>query len=241
MNDRDWVRDLSNYLRQSFVRLCEVLGQPRPIRDLRSNPPLAVEEAKAFLLGLESSLFHFDENARVQSESLPYPSKDNPGVELCQIFALNPPPPRIVRESICQLATASALVLERGWLPNQIKMGTIDALDYGVDMIVESVAGELLVCVEIKRSVHELQKFGGDFQQCCRRGEHAKADCAFQQNHDMFEFCARYQPAYLWVVAPGHDVCCKLNYFGGMVEFEELETLPRRSHVEFGSSSSSPA
>jgi hypothetical protein len=238
VNDRDWVRDLSNYLRQGLVRLCEVLGQPRSISDLRSNPPLAIEEAKSFLLGLESGLFHFDENVRLQSESLPYPSKDNPGVELCQIFALDPPP-RIVRESVCQLATASALVLERGWQPGQIKMGTVDPLDYGVDMILESDTGELLVCVEVKRSVHELEKFRNDFRQCCKRGAHAKAECAFQQNHQMHEYCVRYKPTYLWVVAPGGDVCFKLSYANGIVDLEELETLPRRSHIEFGSSQSS--
>ena len=240
MNDRDWVRDLSNYLLQGFVRLCEVLGQSRPATELRSNPPLEIEEAKHFLLGLENGLFHFDENVRLQSELLPYPGTDNSKTELCQIFALNPPP-RIVRESICQLATASALVLDRGWLPGQIKMGTVGPLEYGVDMVIESDTGELLVSVEIKRSVHELQKFASDFQQCCRRGEHAKGDCAFQQNHGMFEFCARYEPPYLWIVAPDDDVCFKLSYANQIVEIEELETLPRRSHIEFGFSQMPPA
>lgn len=238
MNDRDWVRDLSNYLQQGFVRLCEVLGKSRPTIELRSNPPLEIEEAKHFLLGMENGLFHFDENLRLQSELLPYPDTDNSKTELCQIFALNPPP-RIVRESICQLATASALVLDRGWLPSQIKMGTVDPLDYGVDMIVESDAGELLVSVEIKRSVHELEKFRNDFRECCKRGAHAKAECAFQQNHQMHEYCVRYKPTYLWIAAPGADVCFKLSYANQIVETEELETLPRRSHIEFGLSQSS--
>ncbi len=182
---------------------------------------------------MDNGLFRFDENARVQSESLPYPSKDNLRTELCQIFALDPPP-RIVRESICKLATASALVLERGWLPGQIKIEAGDVAAYGVDMIVESVAGEALVYIEVKRSVHEVEKFTSDFRQCCKRGAHAKADCAFQQNHDMYELCVRFEPTYLWIVAPGDDVCFKLSYANRIVEIEELETLPRRSHVEFG-------
>ena len=128
MNERDWARDLSNYLQQSFRRLCEVLGQSRPVGELRPNPALGVEEAKHFLLGMESGLFYFDENARLQSESLSYLGTDNSSTELCQIFALNPPP-RIIRESICQLASASALVLDRGWMPSQIKMGTVGPLD----------------------------------------------------------------------------------------------------------------
>ena len=233
MNDRDWVRDLTNYLQQGFVRLCEVLGQSRPTAELRSNPPLEIEEAKHFLLGMENGLFHFDENVRLQSEVLRYPGTDNSKTEFCQIFALNPPP-RIVRESICKLATASALVLERGWLPGQIKMEGGDAAAYGVDMFVESAAGEVLVYIEVKRSVHEVEKFTSDFRQCCNRGAHAKAECAFQQNHDMFEFCVRNEPTFLWIVAPGADVCFKLSYANRIVAMEELETLPRRSHIEFG-------
>ena len=239
VNDRDWVGELSSYLQQVFLRFCEVLGQPRSISELRLNPPLAIEEAYCVLLGLEAGLFRVDEEGFVESELLPYPGEGNLKRGLCQIFALSPPPARIVRENICRLATVSALVLQHGWLSSQIKMATGDTASYGVDMIVESAAGEILVCVEIKRSAHELQKFTNDFRQCCKRGEHAKADCAFQQNHDMSEFCARYEPPYLWIVAPGEDVCFKLSYANRMIELEELETLPRRSHIEFGSSQSS--
>lgn len=234
MNERDWVRDLSNYLQQAFVRLCEVLGHSRPTAALRSNLPLEVAEAKYFLLGLEHGLFHFDENVRLQSDLFAYSEAGNPKRELCQIFALNPPA-RIVRESVCKLATASALVLERGWLPAQVKTEAGEAAPYGVDMIIESVAGEALVYIEVKRSVHEVEKFTSDFRQCCRRGAHAKADCAFQQNHDMYEFCVRFAPTHLWIVAPGADVCFKLSYPSRMVEPEQLGTLPRRSHIEFGS------
>ncbi len=233
MNERDWARDLSNYLQQSFRRLCEVLGQSRPVGELRPNPALGVEEAKHFLLGMESGLFYFDENARLQSESLSYPGTDNSSTELCQIFALNPPP-RIIRESICQLASASALVLDRGWMPSQIKMGTVGPLEYGVDMIVESDGGELLVGVEVKRSVHELEKFRNDFRQCWMRGVHAKAECAFQQNHRMHEYCVRHKPPYLWIVAPEADVCYEFTYRSAMIEMNELDTLPGRSHIEFG-------
>lgn len=228
MNDRDWVGELSNFL-QSFRRLCE----PHSASELRVNPPLATEEAKYVLLGLESGLFRVDEEGSVQSDVLPPPSGLSFKRNLGQVFSVSPPPPRLIRESVCQLATVSSLVLQRGWLPNQVRMGTDDAASYGVDITIES-AGGILACVEIKRSVHELQKFVSDFRQCCRRGEHAKADCAFQQNHGFFEFCARYQPAYLWVVAPDGDVCFKLNSTNAVIEIEELNTLPRRSHIEFG-------
>ncbi len=229
MSERDWIAELSNYLQQIILRLGEAVDQPRSISELRINPPLALEEAKYFLLGLESGLFSLEAEGYVQSELLPHNFTQGPG----QIFALHPPPPRLVRESIFQLATASTLVLERGWRPSQIKIGADDASSYGVDMVVKSVAAEILVCVEIKRSLHELQKFTSDFRQCCKRGEHAKADCAFQQNHGIYEFCVRAQPNYLWVVAPGDDVGFKLSYAGAMIKVEELDTLPSRSHIEF--------
>jgi hypothetical protein len=233
VNDRDWVGVVSNYLQQRFLRVCEALGQAPLIHALRINPPLAVEEAKYFLYGLEEELFRVDEKGCIQSELLPHPSRGSLKQDLGQIFAISPPPARLVRESICQLATVSDLVLQRGWPPSQVRMGTDDVASHGVDMIVDSVAGEILLGVEIKRSAHELEKFASDFRQCCKRGEHLKADCAFQQNHGMFEFCDRYHPTYLWVVAPGGDVCFKLSYVNGMIESEKLETLPRRSHIEF--------
>jgi hypothetical protein len=232
MNDRDWVGEVANYLQQTFQRLCETPGTFRAAGDVRLNPPLTLEEAKFFLLGLESELFRIDEQGYVQSEFLARPER-NFRQALSQLFAFSPPP-RIVRESVCQLATVSALVLQRGWLPSQIKIEPDEAASYGVDLIIESGAGKILICVEIKRSLHELQKFTSDFRQCCKRGEHAKADCAFQQNHGMFEFCSRSQPTYLWAVAPGCDVCFKLSYANEAIELEELDALPPRSHIEFG-------
>lgn len=234
VNDLDWVGEAANYLQQNLQQLSETSGGFQPANELRLNPPLALEEAKYFLLGLESGLFGIDEQGYVQSELLPHPEK-NFRQALSQLFALSPPP-RIVRESVCQLATASALVLQRGWLPSQIKVEPDEATSYGVDVIIESAAGEILICVEIKRSLHELQKFTSDFRQCCKRGEHAKADCAFQQNHGMFEFCVRSQPTYLWAVAPGCDICFKLSYANEVIELEELNALPPRSHIEFDSS-----
>jgi hypothetical protein len=230
VSSRDWVEELSNYLQESFSHLCELTGQLHSISALRINPPLAIEEAKSFLLGMEGDLFRLDEEGNAQSKVL---SPSQARLSL-QVFSLRPPPPHLVRERICQLATFSSLILQRGWLPGQIKMCPDDAASYGVDMIIESVSGKLLVASEIKRSVHEMRKFAGDFRQCCKRGEHAKAECAFQQNHGMFEFCRRYQPGYLWIVAPDADVCFKLGYANSVIEDSELHTLPPRSHIEFG-------
>lgn len=232
MSERDWVGELSSYLEESLARICERTGQPPSIAELRVNPPLAVEEAKFFLLGMEAALFRPDAEGYLQSELLPASSRGG------EIFSVRALPPFLVRERICQFATASALVLERGWQSKQIKIEPDHAAPYGVDLVIESDSGKILICVEIKRSVHELQKFASDFRQCCRRGAHAKADCAFQQNHGVFEFCARSQPKYLWIVAPGADVCFELGYAPAMIEVKELGALPPRSHIEFGLESS---
>lgn len=234
MNNRDWVAVVSNYLQQRFLRVCETVGQVPVISQLRVIPPLAIEEAKYFLFGLEEELFRVDEKGYIQSELLPHPGRGDFKQELGQIFAISPPSVRLIRDSICQIATVSDLVLQRGWPPGQIRMGTDEIASHGIDVIVESADGKILAGVEIKRSEHELQKFATDFRQCCRRGKHAKADCAFQQNHGIFEFCAAHKPIYLWIVAPGGNVCFKLSYVNQTIEAEELETLPRRSHIEFG-------
>jgi hypothetical protein len=228
VSDRDWVGELASYLQKSFAQICEQASQPRSMSELRINPPLAIAEAKFFLLGLEGGLFRLDDQGRLQSELL----ATSPGEDAPEVFSLRSLPPHLVRESICQLATFSSLILQRGWLPTQIEMEQSFA-SYGIDMTVKSSAGEIFVGVEIKRSEHELQKLASDFRQCCQRGRHAKADCAFQQNHGICEFCERYRPRYLWAVAPGRDVCFKLKYESETIALEELKTLPPRSHIEF--------
>jgi hypothetical protein len=218
VNDRNWAGELSNYLQQSYLRL----PQGRSTSELRINPPLATEEAKYFLLGLENELF---DTAEQESSS----ASDRPELK---IFSQSSPA-HLVRENICQFATFSLLILQRGWLPHQIEMGE-HLEQYGIDMTVKSAAGQIYFAVEVKRSAHELQKFASDFQQCCRRRTHAKADCAFQQNHGVYEFCERYQPKFLWAVAPDDDLCFKLDYGSGTIALEQLNALPRRSHIEFG-------
>ena len=193
-----------------------------------------MDEARHFLIALERGLFRIDDEGTAKSESFAHSVNSHAEQILGPIFAVTPSPPRLIRENVCQLATASMLVLERGWLPSQIRVQPDYAISSGIDAIIESAGGRMLAAIEIKRSAHELQKFTSDFRRCCQRGEHAKADCAFQQNHDTFEFCRHFQPPYLWIVAPEADVCYELIYRSAMIEMNELDTLPPRSHIEFG-------
>ncbi|HEX7516734.1 MAG TPA: hypothetical protein VF345_05550 [Chthoniobacterales bacterium] len=234
--ERDWVGELERWLQDRFAELCETIGHPVPLSGLRINPALGLEESEYFLLGLEAGLFQPDEEGYVQSELLPAPSTRNTRQTMCQIFWHDPPPPRLFRECVCQLSTASSLIMKRGWLKSHILMEPDFRDDrdmsYGIDILVKSPTGEILACVEVKRSVAELQKLITDLRACCKRGAHAKDDCGFPQNHPNYEFCAFYKPTYFWAVAPDADVCFRMKYDDGSIELEQLISLPPRSMIE---------
>jgi hypothetical protein len=231
VNDRDWLGELCQTLQAKFVLLCEKHGQP--VSQLRISPAFTAGEARHFLIGLENDLFDMDDDGWARSVALGTNAQDLEP-HSCPIFASGTPAPRMVRENISRLAIASMIVFERGWLPAQVRLDSEKTASSDIDGIIESAEGKMLTAIEIKRSAFELQKFVSDFGRCCRRGEHAKSDCAFQQNHGVFEFCARNRPPYLWIVAPEADVCFKLTYANAAIELEELPTLPPRSHIEFG-------
>ena len=106
------------------------------------------------------------------------------------------------------------------------------SLAYGVDILVRTPSGKVLVCVEVKRGVAELQKLVTDLRTCFRRGAHSRDECGFPQNHPKYEFCATYRPNYFWAVAPDTDICLKLVEAEHGIELHELPTLPPRSLIE---------
>lgn len=234
--EREWVGELERWLQDRFTELCDTIGQPVPPAGLRIHPSLGIEESKYFLLGLEAGLFLPDECGYVQSALLPPPSKGNTRQKACQLFWHDPPPPRLFRECVCQLSTASSLILQRGWLTSHILLepdGQRDRdISYGIDILVKSPAGQILVAVEVKRSAAELQKLITDLKACCKRGAHLKDDCGFPQNHPKYEFCASSKPAYFWAVAPEADVCLRMKYDDDLIELEQLPSLPPRSRLE---------
>lgn len=236
MSERDWAGELERYLRESFAELCATIGQAVPVSGLRINPPLGKEEAQYFLLGLEETLFAVDEQGYVQSELL------SASVHACteqnsyRLFAHEPTTPRLLRENLCQLATASRLILKRGWLKRHVALEPSNkehrAAARGVDLLVRSATGQILIWVEVKRSAVELQKLVADLRACSRRGPHALEDCGFPQNHPRYEFCVSYQPVYLWAVTPDTEIGFKLEYAHGRLELTELTSLPPRSLIE---------
>lgn len=232
--ERNWVAELEQWLQKRFVGVCKAIGQPVPFSGLRVHPTLGIDESKYFLLGLEAGLFMPNEYGHVQSELLPPPGEGDTKQKVGRLFSYDSLPPRLVRESICQLSTAALLIVNRGWLTSHIQLGPVvgDNTSYGIDVLVRSRTGDVLACVEVKRSVAELHKLLADLRACCMRGPHAKDECGFPQNHPNYEFCVSVKPAYFWAVAPDADVCFRMKYEASSIELEQLDSLPPRSMME---------
>ena len=235
MTERDWIREVEAWLETNFVVLCKAISQPIPFSGLRISPPLNCDEAKYFVLGREAGLFDTNQLGQVQSQLLQR-SAEGSRFGSCRIFQYDSLPPRLIRETVCQLSTAADLILNRGWLVSHLQIGSTDknaaGEPYGIDVLVRSRTGGILICVEIKRTTAELQKLVTDFRACCHRGPHSKDECGFPQNHPIYEFCTIYKPLYFWAVAPGGQICFRLNYDNASVEPEQLSSLPPRSLIE---------
>jgi hypothetical protein len=194
------------------------------------------EEAKYFLLGFEEGLFSSDPDGSIQSELFPPTTEGESKQEMARIFRHDGSPPRLAREVVCQLATASLLILKRGWLKTHVALepGREDhrTAAFGLDLLVKSPAGKILVWVEVRRVSVELEKLVVDLRACSRRGPHGRQDCGFPQNHPRYEFALFLKPEYLWAVAPDGESCFRLAYENGSMELEQLPSLPPRSYIE---------
>jgi hypothetical protein len=236
VTERDWNGELERWLNERFAELCEAMGQHPPLSGLRINPPLTAEEARYFLLGLEDGLFFLDTEGAIRSDLFPPGGDGEAKPNMAQIFRRDCSPPRLVREAVCQLATAALLILKRGWLKTHVALeaGSEEhrAAAFGLDLLVKSPAGKILVWVEVRRALVELEKLVVDLGACSRRGPHGRQDCGFPQNHPRYEFVLFHKPEYLWAVAPDGEMCFRLAYENGSVELEQLPSLPPRSFIE---------
>src|SRR6202045_4237621 len=237
MTERLWQHELQEFLEGRYRALCASLDQPVPPTALRIVPPLGFEEAKYFILGMETGLFELDSDGYLHTPLLSPLDTEDGNHEKCRIFWCDPPPPRLLREVISRFSTAAMLILDRGWLQQQIHVEPMikddGATAYGVEIVVKSLIGELLAGVVVKRSAYELEKLKTDFHQCCKRGEHPEDNCGFPQNHGKFEFCALYRPKYFWAVAPDAEICFKMDYGqDDAIRLDDFGSLPPRSIVE---------
>jgi hypothetical protein len=228
--------DLEAWLQGKFATLCQAIGQPGPHSGLRISPPLAQWEAFYFVRGLEEYVFAADAQGGVNSDLLPSSAEAEEQPTRYQLFSHEPP--RLLRESVCQLAAAARLIVERGWPKKNLVLepsrAEHRATAESFDLSVRLLADEILIAVEVKRSRLELEKLVADLRACSRRGPHVHSDCGFPQNHPRHEFCMSKRPAYLWAIAPDGEICCAARYEENSLDLEPLSSLPPRSLLELG-------
>jgi hypothetical protein len=225
---------LETWLHDKLAEMVGALGRIAPLSGLRIAPPLAEWEADCFLRGLDENLFQLNERGEVESLLLRGEGDDDS--RPYRIFSAEPP--RLLRENVCQLATAARLIVKRGWLPKHVFLERGRAQYHShadnFDLLVRSLEGKILIWIEVRRTAVELEKLIADLRACSRRGPHAHADCGFPQNHPRHEFCVASQPPYLWAVAPDGELVFAVNCNGAVLELEQLSSLPPRSLFELG-------
>jgi hypothetical protein len=224
------------WLQDKFNALCTADGQRPGPAGLRISPPIAVWEAQFLARGLEENLFEADERGHIESELLQTAPETEATPRPYRIFSHEPV--RLIRENVCQLAAASRLVFERGWLRRHVSLepGRTEhstTTDH-FDLLVRSATGNIFIWVEARRTSAELHKLVADLRACSRRGPHAHADCGFPQNHPRHEFCVANQPMCLWAVAPDGEIFFEVKCDGPAIAFEPLSSLPGRSRFELG-------
>src|SRR2546423_8453406 len=216
--------------------MCQTLGRSAATTSLRISPPLAEWEARHFQFGLDDHLFDVNEQGEVESDLLPTADQEEAEPRRYRIFSAEPP--RLLRENLCQLATAARLIFERGWLRRNVALEPSRAEHRAngdtFDLLVRSPAGEIFIWVEVRRGAVELDKLVADLRACSRRGPHAHADCGFPQNHPRHEVCAAHRPLYLWAVAPDGEISFAIKCNESALELEPLSSLPPRSLLELG-------
>ena len=226
--------ELEAWLQGRFAGLCAATGQPGPSSGLRISPALAEWETLYFVRGLEENFFAIDEQGGVTSDLLE--SSDDNEAPPTRYRLFSNPPPRLLRENVCQLAIAARLILERGWLKEhvvlQLSRGEHRGTAESFDLLVRLRADEILILVEVKRSRLELEKLITDLRACSRRGPHAHEECGFPQNHPRHEFCVSKRPAYLWTVAPDGEICFAVKCDQESLDLQPLNSLPPRSLLE---------
>ncbi|MFL6590413.1 MAG: hypothetical protein ACJ8M4_09595 [Chthoniobacterales bacterium] len=225
---------LDTWFHERFAAWLQAHGQPGPRSALRINPPLAPWEEYYFDLGLREDLFKSGEDGSLRSDLLRGPTEgtESPSYPLFS----SGPPARMLRENVCQLAAATCLIYQRGWLPQHLALeaGRPDhhSTATGFELVVRAHEGTPLIWVETRRSVVELEKLVSDLRACSRRGQHAQSDCGFPQNHPRYEFALWARPQFLWAVAPDGELSFAMQCEQNAIVLEPLASLPHRSRLE---------
>jgi hypothetical protein len=163
-------REATAFLQERYNQVCPEKSA------LRIDPLLDEGEAQLFMQGHEAGIFSIDEEGYVQTKLLAKPTRKSGKRRAIQMF-WHPAPRFLFREGVCQLSTASSLILKYGWNADSIVMEPVrrefGPLAYGVDIVIRNAAGQF-VCGDVKRGKKELDALLRDFRSCCGLGLHSR-------------------------------------------------------------------
>ena len=227
------VTELQNFLYEKHKQVCRKLSADQPETNIIFKPDFDMHEAKYFISGMENGLFSIDDEGYAQSHFLPMQPKGKKQRAIQLFWTGEGGSRRLFREGVCQLSTASSLVLEYGWATEQVKMESAEFPDlpYAIDILIKSMEGKILACCEVKKDDREFQKLIKGFEDCCKRGPHSKEDCEYGENHAKYAFCLSAKPALFWFVAPGQEKIYKLSYQNGNVDHETVAISMHKERV----------
>lgn len=218
---RDWIGEATAFLQERYNQVCPEKSA------LRIDPPLDESEAQLFMQGHEAGIFSIDQEGYVQSRLLARPTRKSDKQRAIQMF-WHPAPRFLFREGVCQLSTASCLILKYGWSADSVVMEPVrrefGPLAYGVDIVITDAAGQF-VCGDVKRGEKELDKLLRDFRSCCGLGPHSRTECPHKDNHPKYDVCSEKKALYFFATCPGREVTFKLLHNGQVAVERELEGL----------------
>jgi len=228
---RDWIRDLLGVIDDRYAALCPVEPRVAAFSLPDPSPELHVDEAEAFVRGLEEDLFSVRDTGHFSSPMLPRPEKpqDQRTLNLFDTRGRASGERLLSREKLCQMAAAADLVLRYGWPISQIFVepsnAVIPGLAWSVDIVVLDPDERPIIYGEVKRSSRLVEELVRGVRDCGRRGPHETDECGSDQ-HRKFEALWKSRPQYFWAVGPGARRAFRLQYAPSFV-LDERDHIPR--------------
>ncbi len=226
------VHDVETYLNARYRQVFQTLGVGAPATGLKIAPLLDEREAQDFLAGLRAGLFSIDDRGYAQSELLPASPAGQDRQKIFMMFWHTDAEKRVLfREGVCQLAAASALVLEYGWPRDQVRLepnkADLGGYAYGVDLIVsDRPGGRGVIFGEVKASASALATLMSEIAACGAQGEHDKSTCGRSQ-HPKAAVCLAKRPDFFWAVCPGTRKAFQISFNDSAMAFVETDDIPK--------------
>lgn len=229
---RDWVSDLESFLRERWATLCRIDERAALFPFPRIDPPLAEEEAQAFLRGVEEEIFWVREEGYFSSPMFAGPKspEEQKTQNLFNTRSRQTGERGLGREGLCQMAAAADLVLTYGWSPDRIvieprKSDLGAGLDWAVDIGVFAAPRVPVILAEVKSGQSKIEDLVRQIRACAEKGSHG--DCPSRQHNKWAALWAtRPHTQYFWAVAPGCRRAYRLQYSATRVVLKEAPDIP---------------